>query len=344
MKRNPRLRLPEDPTKNIWSYYSLMRVTPVVMENFLAIILTVPLIDISLQINVYRVHNLPTLHPELKVQFTYQLEGQYLAISKNGIYAALPAAEDIRICQATDGYLCMMNQALYPIEKIEWCVYALFKRDYHKIGEYCVIKTKERHANIAQSLDGYVWAISPMQEEKIQLRCLTQTTIKVVKPPLTILYVGNGCEAYSANIYIPAKSELTSHDPELTRHVFFLDFNEEYQNLTRYSMIEDLHFEQLTEKEKQEVWRVYKVRSRVKGFKPMAKLFKGNTDDLEEGINQLLSLVKNPVGHFAKTFLTSSLEDVPHTVKPSPRPPIRKPQPPPRESSLPLEDLELINR
>ena len=92
-----------------------------------------------------------------------------------------------------------------------------------------------------------------MQEEKIQLRCLTQTTIKVVKPPLTILYVGNGCEAYSANIYIPAKSELTSHDPELTRHVFFLDFNEEYQNLTRYSMIEDLHFEQLTEKEKQEL-------------------------------------------------------------------------------------------
>ena len=181
------------------------------------------------------------------------MEGQYLAISKNGIYAALPAAEDIRICQATDGYLCMMNQALYPIEKIEWCVYALFKRDYHKIGEYCVIKTKERHANIAQSLDGYVWAISPMKEEKIQIRCLTQTTIKVVKPPLTILYVGNGCEAYSANIYIPAKSELTSHDSKLTRHVFFLDFNEEYQNLTRYSMIEDLHFEQLTEKEKQEL-------------------------------------------------------------------------------------------
>ena len=114
MKRNPRLRLPEDPTKNIWSYYSLMRVTPVVMENFLAIILTVPLIDISLQMNVYRVHNLPTLHPELKVQFTYQLEGQYLAISKNGIYAALPAAEDIRICQATDGVSLYDEPGLVP--------------------------------------------------------------------------------------------------------------------------------------------------------------------------------------------------------------------------------------
>ena len=43
----------------------------------------------------------------------------------------------------------------------------------------------------------------------------------------------------------------------------------------------------------------------------MAKLFKGNTDDLEEGINQILSLVKNPVSHLAKTFLTFSLEDLP---------------------------------
>ena len=56
----------------------------------------------------------------------------------------------------------------------------------------------------------------------------------------------------------------------------------------------------------------------------MAKLLKGNTDDLEEGINQILSLVKNPVGHLAKTFLTSSLEDIPHTVKPSPRPAYQK--------------------
>ncbi|MCG8621088.1 MAG: hypothetical protein MJE68_03665, partial [Proteobacteria bacterium] len=253
MKRNPRLRLPEDPNQNIWSYYSLMRVTPVVMENFLAIILTIPLVDISLQMNVYKVHNLPTLHPELKVQFTYELEGKYLAISKNGIYAAIPSPRDIEICQATDGYLCMMNQALYPVEKIEWCIYALYERNYDKIGEYCMIKTKQRHANVAQSLDGYIWAISPLADEKVQVRCLTQTTIEMVKPPLTIIDVGNGCEAYSSNIYIPAKSELTSQDPELTRHVFFLAFNEEYQNLTKYSMIEDLHFEQLTEQEKREL-------------------------------------------------------------------------------------------
>ena len=154
------------------------------------VILTIPLIDTSLQMDLYKVHNLPTLHPELKVHFNYKLEGKYLAISKDGIYAALPAEDDIEVCQVTNGYLCMMNQALYPVEKIEWCVYALFKRNYPKMEEYCVIETEETHTNIAQSLDGYMWAISPLREEKIQIRCLLETTVEITRPPLTILYVG----------------------------------------------------------------------------------------------------------------------------------------------------------
>ena len=34
MKRNPRLTLPEDLNINIWNYYSIMKVTPIIMENF----------------------------------------------------------------------------------------------------------------------------------------------------------------------------------------------------------------------------------------------------------------------------------------------------------------------
>ena len=45
MKRNPRLQLPEDPNVNIWNYYSIMKITPIVMDDFLLIILTIPLTD-----------------------------------------------------------------------------------------------------------------------------------------------------------------------------------------------------------------------------------------------------------------------------------------------------------
>ena len=126
MKQNPRLVLSYDPDQDIWSYYSIMKVNPIIMDDFLLLILTVHLVDKSLQMDLYKVHNLPALHPKLNIQFTNQLEGKYLVIGKHGLYAALPSENDIRICMTTSGGLCMMNQALYPIEGIEWCIYALF--------------------------------------------------------------------------------------------------------------------------------------------------------------------------------------------------------------------------
>ena len=87
---------------NIWNYYTIMKITPIIMENFLLVILTIPLADQSLIIliqsitytkyNLYKVHNLPALHPQLNIQFQYQLEGEYLAITKDKQYAAIPTA------------------------------------------------------------------------------------------------------------------------------------------------------------------------------------------------------------------------------------------------------------
>ena len=142
-----------------------------------------------------------------------------------------------------------MNQALYPIDKLEWCVYALFINSEKKKREYCSINTHKRDANKAQSLEGYLWAITAFEPGKMQIRCLTDTHVIDIKPPLTIIYVGNGCEAYSNNLFIPAKSELTSTDSSLVRHNYFQKFNEQYQNITRYSLIEDLGIVQLTPKE-----------------------------------------------------------------------------------------------
>ena len=64
-----------------------------------------------------------------------------------------------------------------------------------------------------------------------------------------MLHIRNGCEGYSSNLFIPAKSELTSEDQTLTRHVFFLDFNKEYQDLTKYSLIQQLNLPELMAKE-----------------------------------------------------------------------------------------------
>ena len=61
--------------------------------------------------------------------------------------------------------------------------------------------------------------------------------------------MGNGCEAYSSNLFTPAKSELTTKDNTVVRHTYFQQFNEDYQNITRYSLIEDLGLIKLSQKQ-----------------------------------------------------------------------------------------------
>ena len=78
---------------------------------------------------------------------------------------------------------------------------------------------------------------------------MLDTHVVDIKPPLTIIYVGNGCEVYSNNLYIPAKSELTSRDDTVVYHNYFQQFNTRYQNLTKYSLIGDLGIEKLINKE-----------------------------------------------------------------------------------------------
>ena len=53
---------------------------------------------------------------------------------------------------------------------------------------------KPRKADVAQSMGGYLWAVSSLVGEKMQVRCLTETHVEVIKPPLQVIHIGNGCE------------------------------------------------------------------------------------------------------------------------------------------------------
>ena len=116
IKSHARLKLCEDPETNIWSYYGTLKLTPIVLDNYLMLILTVPLVDQSLHMDLYKVHNLPMLHPILHVHAQYEVEGSYLATVMDGMFITLPTALDVRLCLMINGHLCMFNQVLYPVK------------------------------------------------------------------------------------------------------------------------------------------------------------------------------------------------------------------------------------
>ena len=130
MKPNPHLRLPYDPdTEDIWKYYKVIKITTVVIDKLLVILLTIPIIDSTLELNIYRAHNLPAILPGHKIATKYLLEGDYFAIRKHGVYAALPNERSIQVCLESDLAICMMGQALYQTMHITWCIYAHFVED-----------------------------------------------------------------------------------------------------------------------------------------------------------------------------------------------------------------------
>ena len=246
IRSNARLMLSEDPTQNIWTYYNIIKVTPIVMDDYLMVILTIPLIDSSLDVNLYKVYNLPMLHPKLQIQVEYQLEGAYFAMHMHGMYATIPKETDIKLCMMSQGHLCMFDEPLYPIEKVEWCLYVLFINDLSKIELNCKFTAAVRHTNLAHSLDGYLWAVSSLATEKLHICCLHHTSVITIEPPLHIINIGNGCEAFSPTLYILAKFELTATMQSLTRSQFFLQYNLQYVKMSSFVVFREMTFKQLT--------------------------------------------------------------------------------------------------
>ena len=158
IRSNARLMLSEDPTQNIWTYYNIIKVTPIVMDDYLMVILTIPLIDSSLDVNLYKVYNLPMLHPKLQIQ----LKGAYFAMHMHGMYATISKETDIKLCMMSQSHLCMFDEPLYPVEQVEWCLYALFINNLLKIELNCKFTAAVQHTNLAHSLDGYLWAVSSL--------------------------------------------------------------------------------------------------------------------------------------------------------------------------------------
>ena len=76
-----------------------------------------------------------------------------------------------------------------------------------------------------------------------------ETHIITIKPPLQNVDIGNGCEAYSASIYIPAKSELTATLQSVTRSQCFLEYNFNYTNVSNLLVWYKSDFAKLTNSE-----------------------------------------------------------------------------------------------
>ena len=150
--------------------------------------------------------------------------------------------QTLSVCLATVGGLCKLNQALYPSDRVNLCVYALYKQDQEAVNKHCTYNFQKRTGNLAQNLGGYLWAISSLATEKLQVRCLKETHIEEIRPPLQIVYIGDGCEGYSPSLATTARTEITTSRDFIGRTRFLHSIQQSIPGKSSLESLESNHF------------------------------------------------------------------------------------------------------
>ena len=117
----------------------------------------------------------------------------------------------------------------------------------------------------------------PWQQKKTADQMCHGNTYHKDYTPLQIVYVGNGCEASSTNIYIPAKLELTTTLQSITKSQFFLDFKLKYTNISNFLVWYNFIFTELTEAE------VKTLKTKILQLPPMSMdMFENTIENIDE--------------------------------------------------------------
>ena len=137
------------------------------MSDTLYVILHIPLVDKSLQFHLFRIHNIPLVHPVLKKSFRYSIQEEYLTIRLDTQYILFPLSMDIMACQVSNGQFCHINSPLYAVDTSNSCSYALFLQNKDKINKFCILPSViNQMQDEAININNNFWAISTLQNNK----------------------------------------------------------------------------------------------------------------------------------------------------------------------------------
>jgi len=227
--RYPKLKLPVPKESDVWPYYPLMRVNPILCKDFLVLIVEVPLESTDLQMNLYRVHNLPALSVAHKLAINYLIEGPYFAVSQDHQYVSVPDATSVEHCEATGHTVCHYRAPMYPKHKCQFCLCALYddilEDQTERIMQTCPVRMTNSTKHRAIYLEDNFWAIVTARDFQLQIVCRQKTTYQRIKAPLGFVNLTGGCLATGSELFLPSMTQVTTIMDSVNRQTFVSRFS-----------------------------------------------------------------------------------------------------------------------
>ena len=255
------VRLPVDPSKDLWKYYHILSCTTIFENNKLITIVKIPLLDVNEEYEIFKVHNLPlpyvgrniTEEDQPNMVARYQLEADYLGVNAERTNYMLLTGTDVAHCSSKLTDFCQTKSPVYPVNLSKLCVMSLFMGHKVHIGKYC---TTEMQPNTqlptAQYLDHGQWVVATQVPLKMSIVCQEENSLQTINPPIALISLNQTCSASNDYLTLPPYfHKETSSELILTeKHLFKLSnmsftlwepFSYWFPNFTKTSMPPELN-------------------------------------------------------------------------------------------------------
>ena len=154
--------------------------------DILYVILTILLVDISLNFHLYMIHNLPFLQPYVTGIFQYEIDHGCFVIRSYLCYITFPDDENVLDCIVSSGHFCRIDTALHQVNRIQEYSYFFFKDNKEKISRYCQISILNISRDQAISIDKDSRTITIWNPIKLCITCLISITCLTKSCPLNL--------------------------------------------------------------------------------------------------------------------------------------------------------------
>ena len=121
-----------------------MKLQSFMMSDTLYLVLHIPIVDTSLQFNLYGIHNISLVHPILKMSFKYSMLEEYLTIRSDSQHILFQLSSDIISCQMSNGQFYHINSPLYTVDTSNSFSYVLFLKNKERIYKFCILSVINR--------------------------------------------------------------------------------------------------------------------------------------------------------------------------------------------------------
>lgn len=210
--------LPVDLDIELWSLYKNLVCQTIMEDNRILIVVPIPLIDYTKQMDLYKVYNLPlpisTVYNTNNVTKNemltyYDLEAKYIAINPERTQFMLLDQSDRETCRVGFSKLCTLHKPVHQTNLANMCIVAVFNNDKIKMKRLCsTLVALNNDLPQIQYLSDDTYIIITRTPLSLNLACDDTVRQKIdVSIPYGFVRVRRGCIATSDKVTLTGTYE-----------------------------------------------------------------------------------------------------------------------------------------